>query len=114
MSTSIQEVQPLLGTTQHETQQLQLVTQLQEIADILGIAVLQGYIEIPLKTLDSLYVNQPQCFLPLTKEAKRLAEEIRKEQEAQHWAGIPHEQLLNQSFTKQLNCIQTLETLAPL
>ena len=50
----------------------------------------------------------------LTEEAKRLAEEIRKEQQGQQWAGIPHKQLLNQSFTEQLTCIQTLEALAPL
>ena len=53
-------------------------------------------------------------FPPLDEEAKCLVEEIRKEQEAQQWARIQHEQLLNQSFTDQLNCIQTLETLAPL
>ena len=90
------------------------MTQLQDIEDILGTEVLQGYVETPLKTLYGLYVNQPQCFLPLAEEAKRLAKEMRKEQEAQQWAGIPHEQLLNQSFTEQLNCIQTLETLDPL
>ena len=80
----------------------------------MGTTVFQGYIDTPLKTLDGLYVNQPCHFLPLTEEAKCLAEEIRKEQEVQQWAGIPHEQVLNQSFTDQLNCIQTLETLAPL
>ena len=64
--------------------------------------------------LDGLFVNQPQRFLPLEEEAKRLAEEITKEQQAQQWAGIPHKQLLNQSFTKQLTCIQILEALAPL
>ena len=112
--TLIQEVQLLLGTTQHETQQLQSVTQPQEIADILGTTVFQGYVDTPLKTLDGLYVNQPCHFLPLTEQAKRLAEEIRKEQQVQQWAGITHEQLLNQSFTDQLNCIQTLETLTPL
>ena len=30
------------------------------------------------------------------------------------WAGIPHKQLLNQSFNDQLNSIQILEQLAPL
>ena len=50
----------------------------------------------------------------MAEEAKHLAKEIRKEQEVQQWAGIPHEHLLNQSFTDQLSCIQTLETLAPL
>ena len=29
------------------------------------------------------------------KEAKRIAEEITKEQQALQWAGIPHKQLLN-------------------
>ena len=32
----------------------------------------------------------------------------------EQWAGIPHEQLLNQSFNEQLNSIQILEQLAPL
>ena len=59
MPTSTLEVQPLLGTTQHETQQLQSATQPQEIADILGTTVFQGYVDTPLKTLDGLYVNQP-------------------------------------------------------
>ena len=75
---------------------------------------LQGYTQTPVQTLDSLVVNQPQRFLPLAEEAKRFAEEIMKEQQAQQWASIPHEQLLSQSFTEQLMCIQTLGTLAPL
>ena len=90
------------------------MTQPQDIQDILGTETLQGYVETPVKTLDSLIVNPPRCFLPLMQEAKRLAEEIRKEQEAQQWAGIPQQQLLNQLFTKQLTSVQTLETLAPL
>ena len=59
-------------------------------------------------------VNQPKRFLPLAEEAKRLAEEIRIEKLNEQWSGIPHEQLLNQSFTDQLNSIQILEQLAPL
>ena len=47
-------------------------------------------------------------------EAKNIAEEIRIERINIQWAGIPHEQLLNQSFTDQLNSIQILEQLAPL
>ena len=90
------------------------MNQQHDIAEILGTTAFQGYVDTPLKTLDGLCINQPWCFLPLTEEAKCLAEEIRKEQEVQQWAGIPHKQLLNQSFTDQLNCIQTLETLAPL
>ena len=98
--TSIPEVQPLLGTTHHKTKQLQLANQPHDIAEILGTTAFQGYVDTPLKTLDGLYVNQRQCFLPLAEEAKCLAEEIRKEQELQQWAGIPHEQFLNQSFTR--------------
>ena len=58
--------------------------------------------------------NEPKWFLPLAEEAKRIAEEIRIEKINEQWAGIPCEQLLNQSFTDQLNSIQILEQLAPL
>ena len=82
--------------------------------DILGMAAHEGHVQTPIQTLDSLYVNQPKCFLPLAEEAKRLAEEICKEKQAKQWAGIPHEKLLNQSFLDQLNSLQILEQLAPL
>ena len=52
--------------------------------------------------------------MPLAEEAKRIAQEIRIEKINKQWAGIPHEQLLNQSFNDQLNSIQILEQLAPL
>ena len=80
----------------------------------MGTHVFQGYVETPLKTLDGIVVNQPKRFLPLAEEAKRLAEEIRIEKLNAQWAGILHEQLLNQSFTDQLNSIQILEQLIPL
>ena len=64
--------------------------------------------------MDGIIVNQPKCFLPLTEEAKRIAEEIRIEKINKQWAGIPQEQLLNQSFNDQLNSIQILEQLSPL
>ena len=78
------------------------------------MAAYEGYIQTPIQTLDSLYVNQPKHFLPLAEEAKRLTEEIRKEKQAEQWAGILHEKLLNQSFLDQLNSLQILEQLAPL
>ena len=68
--------------------------------------------DTPLQTLDGIIVNQPKHFLPLAKEAKRIAEEIRIEKINEQWAGIPQEQLLNQSFNDQLNSIQILEQLA--
>ena len=70
--------------------------------------------DTPLQTLDGIIVNQPKHFLPLAKEAKRIAEEIIIEKINEQWAGIPREQLLNQSFNDQLNSIQILEQLAPL
>ena len=69
---------------------------------------------MPLQTLDGIVMNQPKHFLPLAKEAKRIVEEIRIEKINEQWAGIPREQLLNQSFNDQLNSIQILEQLAPL
>ena len=52
--------------------------------------------------------------MPLAEEAKCLVEEICKEKQAEQWAGIPHEKLLNQTFLDQLNLLQILEQLAPL
>ena len=78
------------------------------------MAAYEGYVQTPIQTLDGMYVNQPKCFLPLAKEAKRLEEEICKEKQVKQWAGIPHEKLLNQSFLDQLNLLQILEQLAPL
>ena len=66
------------------------------------------------QTLDGILVNQPRHFLLLAKEAKRIAEEIRIEKINEQWAGIPRDQLLDQSFKDQLNSIQILEQLAPL
>ena len=67
-----------------------------------------------MQTLDGIVVNQPRRFLPYAEETKHLAEEIRIEKLNEQWAGIPHKQLLNQSFTDQLNSIQILDQLAPL
>ena len=64
--------------------------------------------------MDGIYVNQPKRFLPLAKEAKKLAEESRKEQVSSQQAGIPHEKLLQESFVEQLNSLQSLDQLVPL
>ena len=60
---------------------------------------------MPLQTLDGQYINQPSHFLPLAQEARKLAHKIKQEEEASQWSGIPVKQLLNNSFTEQLNCI---------
>ena len=112
--TPVSQVTLLLGTTPIKNSQLQHRNTPDNISDILGTRVYQGYVETPLQTLDGIIVNQPKRFLPLAEEAKCLTEEIRIEKINEQWAGIPHEQLLNQSFTDQLNSIQILEQLAPL
>ena len=112
--TLISQVMLLLSITPSENTQLQNRNTLEDIADILGTRTFQRYMDTPLQTLDGIIVIQPKCFLPLAKEAKRIVEEIRIEKINEQWVGIPHEQLLNQSFNDQLNLIQILEQLAPL
>ena len=97
--TSVSQVSPLLGTTPSENNQIQHRNTPDDISDILGTRVYQGYVETSLQTLDGIIVNQPKWFLPLAEEAKHIAEEIRIEKINEQWAGIPCEQLLNQSFT---------------
>ena len=103
--TPVSQVTPLLGTTPSENCQLQHKNTPDDISNILGTSVYQGYVETPIQTLDAIVVNQPKRFLPLVKEAKCLAKEIRIEKLHEQWSGIPHEQLLNQPFMDQLNSI---------
>ena len=110
--TPVQQVSLLLGTTPRENLQLRNRNTPDDISDVLGTRIFQGYVETPLQTLDGIVVNQPKRFLPLAEEAKHLAEEIRIKKLNEQWAGIPREQLLNQSFTDQLNSIHILEQLA--
>ena len=112
--TLVSQVTPLLSTTPSENNQIQHRNTPVNISDILDTKVYQGYVETPLQTLDGIIVNQPKQFLPLAEEAKHIAKEIRIEKINTQWAGIPREQLLNQSFTDQLNSIQILEQLTPL
>ena len=69
---------------------------------------------MPIQHLNSIHVHQPCQFLPLAKEAKKLVETLKKEQDTSQWAGIPHEKLLQESFVEQLNSLQTLKQLVPL
>ena len=86
--TLISQVTPLLGITPHENTQLQSRNTPEDIADILGTRAFQRYVDTPLQTLDGIIMNQPKHF-SLTKEAKRIAEEIRIEKINEQWAGIP-------------------------
>ena len=80
----------------------------------MGTTAFQRYVETSIQTLDGIIVTQPKHFLPLAQEARKIAEEIHIEKINEQWAGLPREQLLNQSFNDQLNSIQILEQLAPL
>ena len=91
------QVTPLLGTTPRENHQLHHRNNPDDISDILGTRIYQGYVETPLQTLDGIVVNQPKRFLPLAEEAKCLAEEIRIEKLNEQWSGTPCEQLFSHS-----------------
>ena len=112
--TLVSQVTPLLGITPHESTQLQSTNTPEDVEEILGTRAFQRYVDTPIQTLDGIVVNQPKRFLLLAQEAKKIAEEIRIKKINEQWAGIPREQLLNQSFNNQLNSIQILEQLAPL
>ena len=112
--TLVSQVTPLLGIMHHESTQLQSMNTPEDMEEILGTRAFQRYVDTPIQTLDGIVVNQPKRFLPLAQEAKKIAEQIRIENINEQWAGIPREQLLNQSFNNQLNSIQILEQLAPL
>ena len=87
--TFVSQVTPLLGITPRENTQLQRRNMPEDIADILGTRTFQRYVDTPLQTLDGIIMNQPKRFLPLVKEAKRIAEELRIEKINEQWAGIP-------------------------
>ena len=112
--THISQVTPLLGITPCESTQLQSTNTPEDVEEILGTRAFQRYVDTHIQTLDGIVVNQPKCFLPLAKEAKKIAEEIRIKKINEQWVRIPQEQLLNQSFNDQLNSIQILDQLEPL
>ena len=112
--TLVSQVTPLLGITPCKSTQLQSTNTPEDIEEILGTRVFQRYVDTSIQTLDGIVVNQPKRFLPLAQEAKKIAEEIRIKKNNEQWAGIPREQLLNQSFNDQLNSIRILEQPAPL
>ena len=112
--TLVSQVTPLLGITPRKSTQLQNTNTQEDIEEILGTRAFQRYVDTPIQTLDGIIVNQPKRFLPLAQEAQKITEEIQIKKFNKQWAGIPGEQLLNQSFNDQLNSIQILKQLAPL
>ena len=82
--------------------------------ECLGLSSCEEHISTPIQTLDGLYINQPSHFLPLAQDARKLAQKIKAEEKALQWSGIPVRQLSNNSFMEQLNCIKSLQQIAPL
>ena len=109
----IQPMEPAVGLTPEEQRKKEENPNL-TLVELLELIPCDRCITTPLQTLDGLHVNQPSRFLPLAQEAKKLAKKLKEEEEASEWSGIPSEQLLNESFTEQLNSIQTLQQIAPL
>ena len=75
--TPVRQVTLLLGFTPRGKSQFQDRNSPDDISDVLGTCVYQGYVETPLWTLDGIVLNQSKRFLPLVEEAKHLTEEIR-------------------------------------
>ena len=109
----IQPVEPVIRFTEEEQRQREEEPNL-TINELLGLSLCEGHVTTPLQMLDGQYVNQPSHFLPLAQEAHMLAKKIRQEEETSQWSGIPVEQLLNSSFTEQLNATQILQKIVPL
>ena len=108
-----QTVEPVLGFTPAEIHRAKKEPKL-TVKQLLGLSSCKEYVQVPLKMLDGIYVNQPSQFLPLAQEAKKLAKALKQEQDASQWAGIPPNKILQGSFIEQLNATQALEQLAPL
>ena len=108
-----QIVEPVLGFMPAKIQRAEAELK-HMVEQLLGLEPCKEYVQAPIQTLDSIHVYQSCQFLPLAKEAKKLAEALKKEPDTFQWAGIPHENLLQESFVEQLNSLQALKQLAPL
>ena len=106
-------VEPVLGFMPAEIQRAEAELKLM-VKQLLRLELCKEYVQTPIQTLDGIHVHQPHRLLLLAKEAKKLAEALKKEKDTSQWAGIPHENLLQESFVEQLNSLQTLEQLVPL
>ena len=76
---------------------------------MLEIEPRKDYTETPLQTLDGLSVTQPKRFLTLAQEAKKLVEELHKEEIASQWSGLLPKNLLQESFIQEIDALQALD-----
>ena len=49
------------------------------VEQLLGLESCKEYVQTPIQTLDGIHVHQPCQVLPLAKEAKKLAEALKKQ-----------------------------------
>ena len=75
----IQPVKPVVGLTPEEQHRKEEAPDL-TLDKLLGLSLCKDHISTPLQTLDGLYVNQPNQFLPLAQEAKKLAKRNKEEE----------------------------------
>ena len=75
-----QIVEPVLGFMPAEIQRAEAEPKLM-VEQLLGLESCKEYVQTPIQTLDGIHVHQPHQFLPLAKEAKNLAEALKKEQD---------------------------------
>ena len=87
-------MEPVVGLTLQEQCRKEEDPEL-TLIELLGLTPCEEHITTPLQTLDGLYVNQPSRFLSLVQEAKKLAKQLKEEEEDSQWSGIPVEKLLN-------------------
>ena len=75
-----QIVEPVLGFMPADIQWAEAEPKLM-VEQLLGLESCKEYVQTPIQTLDGIHVHQPHQFLPLAKEAKKLAEALKKEQD---------------------------------
>ena len=79
-----QIVEPMLGFMPAKIQRAEAEPKLM-VEQLLGLESCKEYVQTPIQTLDGIHVHQPHQFLPLAKEAIKLAEALKKEQDASQW-----------------------------
>ena len=72
-----QIVQPVLEFMPAEIQRAEAEPKF-TVAQLLRSELCKEYVQTPIQTLDGIHVHQPHQFLPLAKEAKKLAEALKK------------------------------------
>ena len=76
-----QIVKPVFGFIPTDIQRAEAEPKL-ILEQLLRLELCKEYVQTPIQTLDGIHVHQSCWFLPLAKEAKKLVEALKKEQDA--------------------------------